>query len=120
MELRQRILDLYHQYSLSGLDVTLKLWYKGRSGVFHTHKFSSSLVRGFSVIRMEPGETKNTNSVSKPAEKDKEKKINLEACKWNNQSNFSAVPDLGACFSTAEAPRMVLSKERTSREGFSQ
>ena len=70
---------------------------------------------------MEPGETKNTNSESKPAEKDIEKKRNPEACKWNPRGAISsAVPDLGAGSSTAEAPRIVLSKERTSREGFSQ
>ena len=72
---------------------------------------------------MEPGESKNTNSESKPAEKDKEKKRNPEACKWNPGAISSAIPDLGAGSSTAEgakAPRMVLSKERTSREGFSQ
>ena len=85
MELRQRILDLYHQFSLSGLDVSLNLWYRG---VFHTHEFSSILVRGFSVIRMKPEETKNTNSDLKPKEKDKEKKRNPEACKWNPRSNF--------------------------------
>ena len=50
----------------------------GSSGVFHIHKFSSSLVQRFSVIRLEPGETKNTYSDLKLVEKDKEEKRNME------------------------------------------
>ena len=68
---------------------------------------------------MEPRETKNTNSESKPAEKDKEKKKILRPVNGTPGAISSAVPDPGAGSSTAEASRMVLSKERTSREGFS-
>ena len=43
---------------------------------------------------MEPGETKNTNLESKPAEKDKEKK--RTHVNGTPEAVSSAVPDLGA------------------------
>ena len=79
MELRQRILDLYHQCSLSGLAVTLHLWYTGAQEFFTFTNSPLPLSRdSLSLGWNRPGETKNTNSDLKPVEKDKEEKRNME------------------------------------------
>jgi len=69
-------------------------------------------------IRIEPRETKNTNSESKPIRR-RIKKI-LRPMNGTPGAVSSAVPDLGARSYTAEYPRVVPSKERTTREGFIQ
>ena len=73
------------------------------------------------LIRIEPGETKDTNSESKPLRRRiKRRNEILRPMNGIPGAVSSAVPDLGARSYTAEYPRVVPSKERITREGFIQ
>ena len=123
MELRQRILDLYRQYSLLGLDVTINLWYRGGQEFF-TLTISPLSLSGDSLSSGWNQENQKTQTQNRNLRRRiKRRKEILRPVNGTPGAISSAVPDLGAGSSTAEgaeAPRMVLSKERTSREGFSQ
>ena len=120
MELRERILDLYHQCSLSGLDVTLNLWYRGGQEFF-TLTNSPLPLSGDSLSSGWNQEKQKTQTQNRNLRRRiKKRKEILRPVNGTPGAISSAVPDLGAGSSTAEAPRMVLSKERTSSEDFSQ
>ena len=120
MELRQRILDLYHQCSLSGLDVTLNLWYRGGQEFF-TLTNSPLPLSGDSLSSGWNQEKQKTQTQNRNLRRRiKRRKEILRPVNGTPGAISSAVPNLGAGSSTAEAPTMVLSKERTSSEGFSQ
>ena len=122
MELRQRqrILDLYHQCSLSGLDVTLNLWYRGGQEFFTLTNSPFPLSRESPSSGWNQEKQKTQTQNRNLRRRIKRRKEILWPINGTPGAVSSAVPDLGAGSCTAEAPRVVLSKERTPREGFSQ
>ena len=120
MELRQRILDLYHQCSLSDLDVTLNLWYRGGQEFFTLTNSPFPLSRESPSSGWNQEKQKTQTQNRNLRRRIKRRKEILWPINGTPGAVSSAVPDLGAGSCTAEAPRVVLSKERTPREGFSQ
>ena len=122
MELRQRILDLYHQCSLSGLDVTLNLWYRGGQEFFTLTNSPVPLSRESPSSGWNQDKQKTQTQNRNLRRRIKRRKEILMSINGTPGAVSSAVPDLGAGSCTAEAhrPRVVLSLERTPREGFSQ
>jgi len=122
MELRQRILDLYHQCSLSGLDVTLNLWYRGGQEFFTLTNSPVPLSRESPSSGWNQDKQKSQTQNRNLRRRIKRRKEILMSINGTPGAVSSAVPDLGAGSCTAEAhrPRVVISKERTPREGFSQ
>ena len=111
---------MYHQFSLSGLDVSLNLWYRGGQEFF-TLTNSSIPLSGDSLSSGWNQEKQKTQTqIRNLRRRIKRRKEILKPLNGTPGAISSAVPDLGAGSGTAEAPRMVLSKERTSSKGFNQ
>ena len=96
MELRQRILDLYHQFSLSGLDVSLNLWYRGGQEFF-TLTDSPLPLSGDSLSSGWNQEKQKTQTQNRNRRRRIKRRIEiLRPINGTPGAVSAAVPDLGA------------------------